>query len=88
MIGRLVHHTEILFLKGDSYRLKNHDLGAHPTNTPRPKARRRPLAPPRLHESSSPEGSILNRRYRANSQPALKMERIDNATCSMTVACC
>jgi DNA replication protein DnaC len=34
MIDRLVHHAEILSLKGDSYRLKNHDLGAHPSNTP------------------------------------------------------
>ena len=26
MIGRLVHHAEILALKGDSYRLKDRDL--------------------------------------------------------------
>ena len=31
MIDRLVHHAEILSLKGDSYRLKDHDLGARPT---------------------------------------------------------
>ncbi len=30
MIDRLVHHAEILSLKGESYRLKNHDLGARP----------------------------------------------------------
>jgi DNA replication protein DnaC len=30
MIDRLVHHAEILSLKGDSYRLKNHDLGTRP----------------------------------------------------------
>ena len=30
MIDRLVHHAEILALKGDSYRLKDHDLGARP----------------------------------------------------------
>ncbi len=30
MIHRLVHHAEILSLKGDSYRLKNHDLAAPP----------------------------------------------------------
>jgi DNA replication protein DnaC len=30
MIDRLVHHAEILSLKGDSYRLKDHDLGARP----------------------------------------------------------
>jgi DNA replication protein DnaC len=34
MIDRLVHHAEILSLKGDSYRLKDHDLGARPTPTP------------------------------------------------------
>ncbi len=30
MIDRLVHHAEILSLKGDSYRLKDRDLGARP----------------------------------------------------------
>ncbi len=30
MIDRLVHHAEILNLKGDSYRLKDRDLGARP----------------------------------------------------------
>jgi DNA replication protein DnaC len=32
MIDRLVHHAEILALKGDSYRLRDKDLGArnHP----------------------------------------------------------
>ena len=33
MIDRLVHHAEILALKGDSYRLKDRDL-ARPTATP------------------------------------------------------
>ena len=27
MVDRLVHHAEILTLKGDSYRLKDRDLG-------------------------------------------------------------
>jgi len=27
MVDRLVHHAEILSLKGDSYRLKDRDLG-------------------------------------------------------------
>ena len=31
MIDRLVHHAEILSLKGDSYRLRDKDLGARPT---------------------------------------------------------
>jgi DNA replication protein DnaC len=30
MIDRFVHHAEILNLKGDSYRLKDRDLGARP----------------------------------------------------------
>jgi DNA replication protein DnaC len=30
MIDRLVHHAEILSLKGDSYRLKDKELGRHP----------------------------------------------------------
>jgi DNA replication protein DnaC len=35
MIDRLVHHAEILALKGDSYRLRDKDLGAR-TRTPDP----------------------------------------------------
>jgi DNA replication protein DnaC len=31
MIDRLVHHAEVVSLKGDSYRLKNRDLGRIPT---------------------------------------------------------
>jgi DNA replication protein DnaC len=30
MIGRLVHHAEVIALKGDSYRLKDRDLGRVP----------------------------------------------------------
>ncbi len=34
MIDRLVHHAEVIALKGDSYRLKNRDLGrVTPTHT-------------------------------------------------------
>src|SRR5215216_5817425 len=33
MIDRLVHHADVIALKGDSYRLKNHDLGRIPTAT-------------------------------------------------------
>ena len=33
MIDRLVHHAEVIALKGDSYRLKNRDLGRVPTPT-------------------------------------------------------
>ena len=34
MIDRLVHHAEILALKGDSYRLRGKDLGARPAAEP------------------------------------------------------
>jgi DNA replication protein DnaC len=33
MIDRLVHHADVVALKGDSYRLKDHDLGRIPTPT-------------------------------------------------------
>ena len=51
MIDRLVHHAEILSLKGDSYRLKDRDLGPRPSPhprhrlTPQRQARRRQRAP-------------------------------------------
>ncbi|MET8000823.1 MULTISPECIES: IS21-like element helper ATPase IstB [Nonomuraea] len=34
MIDRLVHHAEVISLKGDSYRLKNRDLGRVPPARP------------------------------------------------------
>ena len=33
MIDRLVHHAEVIALKGDSYRLRNRDLGRTPNAT-------------------------------------------------------
>jgi DNA replication protein DnaC len=30
MVDRLIHHAELISLKGDSYRLKNRDLGPRP----------------------------------------------------------
>jgi DNA replication protein DnaC len=33
MIDRLVHHAEVIALKGDSYRLKDRNLGRVPTAT-------------------------------------------------------
>jgi DNA replication protein DnaC len=33
MIDRLVHHAEVISMKGDSYRLKDRDLGRTPTAT-------------------------------------------------------
>ena len=32
MIDRLVHHAEVIALKGDSYRLTDRDLGRVPTD--------------------------------------------------------
>ena len=73
MIDRLVHHAEILSLKGDSYRLKDRDLARrHPTpNEPRrgrsDSARPTgspPSRPPRSHQvaalqpAPSPGGSF------------------------------
>ena len=34
MLDRLVHHAEVVSLKGDSYRLKDRDLGRVPTDDP------------------------------------------------------
>jgi DNA replication protein DnaC len=34
MIDRLVHHAEVIALKGDSYRLKTRDLGRVPATGP------------------------------------------------------
>ena len=34
MIDRLVHHAEVINLKGDSYRLKGRDLGKVPSDEP------------------------------------------------------
>ena len=34
MINRLVHHADVIALKGDSYRLKNRDLGRVPAANP------------------------------------------------------
>ncbi|MGH3332263.1 MAG: ATP-binding protein [Nocardioidaceae bacterium] len=41
MIDRLVHHAEVLALKGDSYRLKGRDLGASQRRHPRNHDRQR-----------------------------------------------
>jgi DNA replication protein DnaC len=34
MIDRLVHHAEVVSLRGDSYRLKDRDLGRVPSDDP------------------------------------------------------
>ena len=72
MIDRLVHHAEILSLKGDSYRLKDRDLGPRPARTtptptdPTQDSRRRQPAPPRLRLRSTRAAD----RRGVNSQPA------------------
>jgi len=33
MVDRLVHHADLISLKGDSYRLKDRDLGRTPVET-------------------------------------------------------
>ena len=58
MIDRLVHHAEVIALKGDSYRLKNRDLG----RVPRP--------PPPTTDTTG-EGSTFNRRQGVHFQPPL-----------------
>src|SRR5215211_5821814 len=50
MIDRLVHHAEILSLKGDSYRLRDKDLGA-------PNAQRAPNSPDRSPSATSPRAA-------------------------------
>jgi DNA replication protein DnaC len=32
MVDRLIHHAELISLKGDSYRLKDRDLGPPPSH--------------------------------------------------------
>jgi len=34
MIDRLVHHADVVSLRGDSYRLKGRDLGRAPSDEP------------------------------------------------------
>jgi hypothetical protein len=58
MIDRLVRHTEVVAMKGDSYRLKDRDLGMVPPTTQRD------------HDPSE-GGSIFTRRRRINIQPPL-----------------
>jgi hypothetical protein len=61
MIDRLVHHAEILGLKGDSYRLRNKDLGSSP---PRDAGLQAVLflAPGVVHFSTGRSGPVFNRR--------------------------
>jgi len=65
MIDRLVHHAEILSLKGDSYRLKNHTRLQSLPHRARPQNHPPPGARPSLRTggqfSTGTTGSILSR---------------------------
>ena len=78
MIDRLVHHAEILALKGDSYRLKDRDLARPTSPTPATEPRATSAAParptgspPRRPPRHPPRGSVFNRRYGVHFRPAL-----------------
>ena len=74
MIDRLVHHAEVISLKGDSYRLKDRDLGRVPADR-RPSsamtaARLIPAVTRGVSAGSHPEGSIRRRTSRSDRYPA------------------
>ena len=69
MIDRLVHHAEILALKGDSYRLRDKDLDARPAPNPPKSADRSPAAHPsqaprRAYSAPILEPALVKRRPR------------------------
>ena len=53
MIDRLIHHAEILALKGDSYRLRGKDLDARPAPNPPKTPDRSPTRPRRSPQTAS-----------------------------------
>ncbi len=57
MIDRLIHHAEILSLKGDSYRLRGKDLDARPARPPT-SARPLPTGAQRRHLPPLAYGSL------------------------------
>lgn len=57
MIDRLVHHAEVVDLKGDNYRLRNRDLGGRPTA-----ANGRTNQPEVAQFSTAEAGSLFSRR--------------------------
>jgi IstB-like ATP binding protein len=57
MVDRLIHHAELISLKGDSYRLKDRDLGPRPARQP-PK---RPNQSPSLPSPSASDGPTTRR---------------------------
>jgi hypothetical protein len=67
MIDRLVHHAELISLKGDSYRLKDHDLGPRPRQ--KPPDRSTSIPPPRASERRTARRSPLPNRGNAPKRP-------------------
>src|SRR6266540_3922433 len=59
MIDRLVHHAEILSLKGDSYRLRDRDLGGRPPAREPESTRSDPVVAqcPHLEARDGPSGA-------------------------------
>ena len=72
MIDRLVHHADIISLKGDSYRLKNRDLGRIPAPPPRP---RTPVTAPSSPPSPAPQRRRHLRPHRRRPLPARRTAR-------------
>ena len=69
MVDRLIHHAEILSLKGDSYRLKDRDLG--PRTRP-PNRRNRPDRHPSATSPSAAERLTTRRSLPGTRSEALK----------------
>ena len=93
MIGRLVHHAEILSLKHDSYRPTDRDLGPRQPHTrhrltPQRRARRRQRAPPgaprlRATQPAQPQGRVsFQIGERGASSPDLDMESHSRVHCN------
>jgi DNA replication protein DnaC len=66
MSDRLVHHADVIALKGDSYRLKNHNLGRIPTPTDGP-------------TMTTSKGVTFSRREGVHFQPSLTCGRATDA---------
>ena len=75
MIDRLVHHAEILALKGDSYRLKDRDLARPARRRLSARGERRSGSPYGLTSAppaaDPPGGPLFDRRYGPKFRPAL-----------------
>ena len=77
MIDRLVHHAEILALKGDSYRLKDRDLArpaaTEPARTADSSTGTGYACPAGISQITRQAGCIFNRRKGVHLQPALTL---------------